>query len=539
MFDSLASCSCRSTPPTVSSSSSRRDRARSPRRRRRGRSSRSSAPATLARSLLGDVVEGDAELLGRRGVGLASENAGQTAIEEAELVVLDLERPGSRSRDRICEIGAVRIRALEVVESFETLVRPGTLLGARRPAHRHPPVGPARSAAPGDRPARLPRVRRRMRRWRAQRAVRPRVPRPGGRTADRSPRRGAGGRRSARGILQARSARFSLLQLAHFFGTSARVTEALPDALATAEILVALLGLAQERGRGPRGRPRARGAARSTAARETVADGGAPSSPGVYLFHDRNDAVLYVGKAGTPRARLLVLLGRPPASLRRGGARGARADRVAPARVGARGCSRGAALIRELRPPANARGRSDRSAYLERRGERWAVVTVPGPYGPFRSKRRLQLARALEGFEGDEPADAPRAARKAPPARPRPALRGCRSRPRPARGPRGGGRSHRDARAAPEDRALRPRARAGAGLRRAFFVAAGRIAAARTLAPRVPGGSRWRRASQRRPAEPSYAPEDADDLLVLAGFLRRPGPELRIVALDAAEILAA
>jgi hypothetical protein len=40
-------------------------------------------------------------------------------------------------------------------------------------------------------------------------------------------------------------------------------------------------------------------------------------------------------------------------------------------------------------------------------------------------------------------------------------------------------------------------------------------------------------------AEPSLAPEDADALLVVSGFLRRPGPELRIVSLDAGEILAA
>ena len=37
----------------------------------------------------------------------------------------------------------------------------------------------------------------------------------------------------------------------------------------------------------------------------------------------------------------------------------------------------------------------------------------------------------------------------------------------------------------------------------------------------------------------SYAAEDADDLLVVSGFLRRPRPELRIVRLDASEILAA
>jgi hypothetical protein len=37
----------------------------------------------------------------------------------------------------------------------------------------------------------------------------------------------------------------------------------------------------------------------------------------------------------------------------------------------------------------------------------------------------------------------------------------------------------------------------------------------------------------------SHAPEDADELLVVAGFLRRPGPELRIVGPEASEILAA
>jgi hypothetical protein len=39
--------------------------------------------------------------------------------------------------------------------------------------------------------------------------------------------------------------------------------------------------------------------------------------------------------------------------------------------------------------------------------------------------------------------------------------------------------------------------------------------------------------------EVSLAPEDAAGLLVVAGFLRRPPPELRIVSLDVREILAA
>src|SRR5215207_10456500 len=88
------------------------------------------APAALARSLLDDVVEGDARLawLGTR-VGLTYPLQEGTAIEDAEFVVFDLETTGlSASRCRICEIGAVRVRALAIEDTFETLVNPGSAL---------------------------------------------------------------------------------------------------------------------------------------------------------------------------------------------------------------------------------------------------------------------------------------------------------------------------------------------------------------------------------------------------------------------------
>src|SRR5918996_1974355 len=88
------------------------------------------APASLAHSLLADVVEGDARLawLGTR-VGLAAEPNGGLQIEDAEFVVFDLETTGLSARTcRICEIGAVRVRGLEVAETFETLVDPGVAL---------------------------------------------------------------------------------------------------------------------------------------------------------------------------------------------------------------------------------------------------------------------------------------------------------------------------------------------------------------------------------------------------------------------------
>ena len=79
------------------------------------------------------------------------------------------------------------------------------------------------------------------------------------------------------------------------------------------------------------------------------------------------------------------------------------------------------------------------------------------------------------------------------------------------------------------------------GWTRAWFVAAGRVAAARHLPPG--GGAALEiesglAAARRAVAEgPSLEPEAADELLLLASFLRRPPPELRVTTLDRAAIL--
>ena len=152
------------------------------------------APAALARSLLDDVVEGDARLawLGTR-VGLDRPPHADIPLEDAELVVFDLETTGlSASRCRICEIGAVRVRALEIEDTFETLVNPGAAL----PSYVAALTGirdadlQERAARGAGRPP-LPRLRGRRAARRAQRALRPRVPRARGRAAHRPARRGA------------------------------------------------------------------------------------------------------------------------------------------------------------------------------------------------------------------------------------------------------------------------------------------------------------------------------------------------------------
>jgi DNA polymerase-3 subunit epsilon len=508
------------------------------------------APASLAHSLLADVVDGDARLawLGAR-VGLADGCGAETLIEDAAFVVFDLETTGlSASRDRICEIGAVRVRALEVAETFETLVRPGVTL----------PPTISRLTGLHDRELRAaPRPELAIRRFLAFAGDAPLAAHNARFDVgflDRSVERLTGRRVAApvvdtvwlaRRLLQRRSERFSLRQLAHFFGTSCEPCHrALPDAVATAEILVALLGLAQERGARTLAEvielaaPRAR---KLHARRSLVA--GAPATPGVYLFHDRSGVVLYVGKARSLRSRLRSYF---------------TGDRQRPAVEAALGAVariewrelgseleaslEELRLIRELRPPANARAvRPDRNSYLERRGESWAVVSTPGPFGPISSKRRAQLAaRALGDFDGHDLEAA------LPPLRAK--LRRLASDLRFEDAAR-----LRDRVRALEEVANRiaelDRLRASRlcllaparepGFWRAFLVARGRVVE-RTV-PRGPGGRIELDAglAVAEAAEVSFAPEDAAALVVVAGVLRRTPPEVRVLTLDGAVTLAA
>src|SRR6266700_626452 len=90
------------------------------------------APVGMARSLLEEVIGEDSRLAWRGdSVGLADPPGADLPLERATFVVVDLETTGLRpGTARICEIGAVRIRELELEEEFESLVDPGVAIGA-------------------------------------------------------------------------------------------------------------------------------------------------------------------------------------------------------------------------------------------------------------------------------------------------------------------------------------------------------------------------------------------------------------------------
>ncbi len=510
-----------------------------------------SAPTGIARSLLDEIVAGDARLAWRgAAVGLAVSPVEQILLEQAAFVVFDLETTGlSAATCRIVEIGARRIDALELGAAFETLVDPGLALP------------PAITALTGIGPADVRRAPgpdlavRRFLAFAGDAVLVAHNARFDMAFLDRAVERVTGRRVAApvvdtvwlaRRLLAGRAQRVGLGALAHFFGTSATPCHrALADADATAEILLALVGLAQERGArtvadlAELAAPRAR---RLHGKRALVAE--APATPGIYVFRDRHEQALYVGRARDLRARLRSYFGgerqRPAVEAALG----------ALARVEWRplGNEVEAALeelrvLRELRPPANARGtRPDRHVYLRRRGSGWVAGPEPTAHGPLKSRQLARrAARTLEGFEGADLAEA------LPPLRDR--LR------RLAHSRRFEDAARlRDRIAALEQvvatveemarlRALRVCLLAPArepGFLRAFFVAGGRVAATRTL-PRGGGAAIEIAAGLAAAArvDVSLAAEDADELLLLASFLRRPPPELRITALDAARIHAA
>ena len=254
------------------------------------------APVALARSLLAEVVETDARLAWNGdSVALARPLGVDLLLEDATYVVVDLETTGLRpGSSQICEIGAVKIVGFEIVDEFETLVDPGTPLGATITAITGLTDGQLRGAP------RAPEAVQRFMRFAGDAVLVAHNARFDLSFLDRETERLTGSRLAApvvdtvalaRRVLAGRVPRASLAQLSYFFGTSVQPCHrALPDAQATAEVLLALIGLAQERG----ARTVAELVALSATRTRRVFDKrhlafGAPPRPGVYRFYDRNE----------------------------------------------------------------------------------------------------------------------------------------------------------------------------------------------------------------------------------------------------------
>jgi len=499
----------------------------------------SAVPVGLARSLLDDAVASDARLRWSGDlIGLADAPGELLLLEEATFVVFDLEttglRPGSA---RPCEFGAVRVEGLELTERFELLANPG---------QRLQPGVSALTGLRDDELRRAPPVAAVVRRFLAfagDSVLVAHNARFDMAFLDHETMRLTGKRTLATVVDTVGLARrllgrqpANLGALSYRFATDVRPCHrALPDAEATAEILLRLIGMAQERGARTVGdlvelaatKPRRVQRKRSLAF-------GAPSRPGVYLFHDKHDQVLYVGRARDLRARLRSYF---------------RSDRQRPAVEAALGALERVEwrvtgseleaaleelrLIRELRPPANARSvRPDRYLYLRRRGDSVVCTSQPTELGPLTSRKRAQLAsRALQGVEWETLDDAlPKLRAK---------LKRLAHDLRFEDAARLRDRIDALEEAAREIRRMQqlrgmavcvvvPGERTGS--RRAFFVAKGQVVGVRPYVGQH--GVEWQAglAAVAR-AEPTLAPEAADELRVVASFIRRPPPELEVLRL--------
>ncbi len=511
------------------------------------------APVALARSLLGEVVEADARLAWNGdAVALADPPGAELLLENATYVVVDLEttglRPGSSG---ICEIGAVRLRGFEVEEEFETLVDPGMRMAAGAAAVTGLRDSQLRGA---PRPAEAV---RRFLEFAGDSVLVAHNARFDLAFLDRETERLTGSRIAApvvdtvllaRTLLAGRVPGFSLGQLAWFLDTTERPCHrALPDARATAELLLALIGLAQERG--------ARtvadlGALAATRSRRLLDKRhlafGAPTRPGVYLFRGRGDQVLYVGRARDLRARLRSYF---------------RSDRQRPAVEAALGATERIEwrvlgseleaaleelrLIRELRPAGNARvSRPERHVWLRARGD--SVVASQKPpsdavvLGPLRSRRQAQIAaRALLVDELADPRSAlPRLRRKLRTlAEARRFEDAARLRDRIAALERVCRELERLARLRRLECCLLAPA-ADPAFVTAVFVAGGRVAAERAL-PSGGGAALEVEAGLAAAKRRTDDGLDLDELLLVDSFLRRPPPELRVAPLSRDAILRA
>ncbi|MGD9572060.1 MAG: exonuclease domain-containing protein [Thermoleophilia bacterium] len=363
-------------------------------------------PERLQRRLVAEIVEGDPRLawLGRDLVGLAPPDWSAGRLDEATFCVVDLETTGgSPGHSKVTEIGAVRVTALKVVDRYSSLVDPGR------------PIPPAVTDLTG--------IDDRL----VQGSPDIAVALPGfvefaGQdvlVAHNAPfdlrflnyeRRRLTGRYFtqpwldtlvlARRLLDGRAGRHDLATLAEWADTSVRPNHrALPDAEATAEVLVVLIGMLAERGIDSLERAVTfAGLGGLRYAHKLALAEDLPSGPGVYLMRDRAGEVLYVGKAGNLRRRVRSYFGPGGKHGRLIGRALERLEVVDHETCGSEFAAllREDRLIKDLRPPCNRRGTRAAGHFLrvvaEPGGPRLQVVPAPRDdecayAGPLRSPR--------------------------------------------------------------------------------------------------------------------------------------------------------
>jgi DNA polymerase III epsilon subunit family exonuclease len=506
----------------------------------------------LACSLLEELTAGDSRIVfAGRTVSLAGEH-GDPFLEEAELVVFDLETTGlSAARDAICEVGAVRVRGLELVDSFQSLVNPRVALPepiARLTGLREQELRSAPSAASvlgdflafaGD--SLLVAHNARFDQRFVERLL-------GDQRFSEPPLCTAA---LARRLLEGRLRRVGLASLAHFFGVpTTPCHRALPDAEATAQVLVQLIGLAQEIGARRLSDLRALAAPRKRRVygKRALARG-APSKPGVYLFRDGHGQVLYVGRARDLRGRLRSYFRgerqRPSVE-----AALLALDRIEWRVLGSEleAAVEELRLIRGLQPPANSRSRrKEHGVYLRLRGEEFVVTKTPTSLGPISSRRRASLAARV--LSTATPQELDRLLADGPLPRLRARLSDLAESLRYEEAARLRDRIEALEHVVDRLRRLERLRKLDAclivpteepGRQKAFFVRGGAVRAVRSLPPgrgarlEIEAGlAICRNASI---DEEPLTSEQAEDLLLIGSFVRRPPPELTVLPLDAERI---
>ncbi len=370
------------------------------------------APLRLQRRLVAEIVDPDRRLgwRGRDLVGLDTPAWSAATLAEASFCVVDLETTGGRpGHAKIIEIGAARVQGLAIVERFTQLVDPTADI---------PPVITHLTGISASMLAGQPRIAEALASFIdfcGQDVV----------VAHNAPfdlrflnyerhRMGQGHFDQpvldtlalARRLLRGRVDRFDLNSLSTWLVTAVRPCHrALADAEATAELLLALIAILDERGeRTVAGalrlsRPKANRFAHKLALAE-----GLPSGPGIYLMRDRSGGLLYVGKAANLRRRVRSYFGPSGRHSRQIGRVLERLGAIEHEVCGSEfeASLKECRLLAEQRPPGNRRGvAQDARRYLKltvaEEFPRCYVVTSPLDdsaryFGPLLSARSAKLA---------------------------------------------------------------------------------------------------------------------------------------------------